>query len=464
MARPFKHLIVLMLENRSFDHMLGFLKSDTYGIEGLTGQETNPSANEADPPVQVSRDAHTVHDLNPDPGHDFTNVNYQIYGNAEGQPVGPTMQGFVQDYALVSNDASHGANIMKCFTDQTLPVLSTLATEYAICDHWFSSVPGPTIPNRLFGHGAHSNGSVVQDAVAAPATLKTIFEVMDDPKNPNDFRIYIDGSSVLLANLYLIHHQSHFHPYSDFRNDCLMGDLPAYTFIEPLYDDDPATGRFGTSQHPDFPVDEGEGLISEVYSALRDSPLWQDCLLLIVYDEHGGIHDHVLPPALQPDPAFPAVPASADPPFAFDRLGVRVPAVFVSPYIKPGTIITQQFDHCSIVATVRKLFCLDKTPFNWREAQAATFDGILNLPDDQVRTDRVVLPDPVVSPPATATAKIPPAIRKPTDLTIAMAQAMEYSMKTLGLQPTMQVSQIYTAQDATKYLSQAAALIKGKAR
>jgi phospholipase C len=465
MSKSFRHLIVLMLENRSFDHMLGFLKSDTYNIEGLTGRETNPAAREADPPVQVSRDAHTVHDLNPDPGHDFINVNVQIYGNREGRPGGPTMQGFVQDYALVSNDAAHGANVMKCFSDLTLPVLSTLAKQYAICDHWFSSVPGPTIPNRLFGHAAHSNGSVVQDIAIAPATLRTIFEVMDDPKNPDTFRIYTDGSSVLLANLYLIHHQSHFHPYSEFKNDCLKGDLPAYTFIEPLYDDDPENGRFATCQHPDFPVDEGEGLISEVYSALRDSPLWQDSLLLIVYDEHGGIHDHVLPPTLKPDSKFPAVPPSTDPPFAFDRLGVRVPAVFVSPYFKPGTIISQPFDHCSIVATVRKLFCLDKNPFNWREAQAATFDQILNLSDGEVRTDRVVLPDPVVSPPSgAATARIPPTVRKPTDLTVAMAQAMEYSMKTLGMKPMMQVSQIYTAQDAMNYLNHAAALIKEKAR
>jgi phospholipase C len=466
MATPFRHLIVLMLENRSFDHMFGFLKSETYDIDGLTGGETNSSAVDGDPPIQVTRDARTVHDLNPDPGHDFINVNMQIYGNSAGQQTGPTMQGFVQDYALVSNQAAHGANIMKCFTAETLPVLSTLAAQYAVCDHWFSSVPGPTIPNRLFGHGAHSAGSLVQDIAVAPSKLKTIFEVMDDPNNPNTFRIYIDGSSVLLANLYLIHNQSGFHSYSEFRSDCLKGDLPAYTFIEPRYDDDPDNGRFSRSQHPDFPVDEGEGLIAEVYTALRDSPLWEDSLLLIVYDEHGGIFDHKLPPRLTPDPQFPPVPASTDPPFAFDRLGVRVPAVFVSPYIKAGTIITQQFDHCSIVATVRKLFCIDKAPFNWREAQAATFDEILNLPTDQVRKDRVVLPNPVVSPPlaGAARAKIPPAIRKPTDLTIAMAKAMEYSMETLGLKPTMRVSQIYTAQDATNYLRQAAALMKEKAR
>ena len=140
-------------------------------------------------------------------------------------------------------------------------------------------------------------------------------------------------------------------------------------------------GILATSQHPDFAVDAGEALIAEVYTAIRESDLWNDTLLLILYDEHGGLFDHVSPPNLVRDPRFPDIPASRDFGFKFDRLGVRVPAVFVSPRIKPGTIIHTQFDHCSIVATVRKLFCRDKTPFTWREAQAATFDDIANLSD-----------------------------------------------------------------------------------
>jgi len=463
MPATFRHLVVLMLENRSFDHMLGFLKSPAYDIEGLSGAESNPGPNPGDPPVTVSRDARTVHDLNPDPGHDFINANIQIFGNASGQQTGPLMQGFVQDYALVSNQAGHGANIMKCFTEATLPVLSTLAKEFAICDHWFSSVPGSTIPNRLFVHGASSVGSLTQDVAIAPARLKTIFEVMDDPANPDTYRIYTDGASVLLANLYLAHHQGGFHPYSDFRSDCANGDLPAYTFIEPSYDDDAANGKYARSQHPDFPVDEGEGLILEVYTAIRNSAMWNDTLLLITYDEHGGLYDHVPPPSLTADPAYPPVPAAKEPAFAFDRLGVRVPAVFVSPHIPRGTIITRRFDHCSIVATVRKMFCTDKAPFNWREAQAATFDDILTL--NQARQDRVTPPNPVASPPpAGAGARVPPAVKKPTDLSLQMARAMQYSMDTMGLHPTMKVSQIYSAQDASNYLRQAADLVKGRHR
>src|SRR5271163_3459414 len=223
MAASFKHLVVLMMENRSFDHILGFLP----GVNGLTGNETNPLTPEG-PLVQVSQDARTVHDLIPDPGHEFINVNMQIFGNQAGTDDGqPKMQGFVRDYALVSNDSAQGANIMKCFTPTTVPVLSALAQAYAVSDSWYSSVPGSTIPNRLFAHGATSNGSLTQDVIEAPATLQTIFEAMDEPGNPYTYRIYTNGSTVLMANLYLMQRQNAFRSYSDFANDCTNGDLPA---------------------------------------------------------------------------------------------------------------------------------------------------------------------------------------------------------------------------------------------
>jgi phospholipase C len=426
----FDHFVVLMLENRSFDHMLGFLQSPTYAIAGI--DPANPPT--CDPvtgttPVPVTPDAQTVNDLDPDPAHDFVNVNVQIFGNAAGLPSGPQMRGFVKDYAAVSKNELKGVNVIKCFTERTLPVLSTLAKQYAVCDQWFSSVPGSTIPNRLFAHAAHSGGSATQDAILAPLKLKTIFQAMDDDASPYSFRIYTAtaGGSILLSNLYLIHHQEGFHPYSEFASDCAKGDLPAY--IEPLYDDDLANWLYANSQHPDFPVDEGERLITDVYSALQKSPDWANTLLLIVYDEHGGIFDHVPPPSLTIEPGYPPVPPSTNPAFGFDRLGVRVPAVFVSPRIKPGGIVPRQFDHCSIVATVRKLFCLDKAPFNWREAQAATFDDIFDivptLPSGQL--NNVTLPPAYVS----GGAPTAPAIRTPSELTIYMAQSMQAAANAL---------------------------------
>jgi phospholipase C len=495
MASPFQHIVVLMMENRSFDHMLGYLKAADYAIDGLDGDETNPSPDEG-PSIRVTPDALSIGDLSPDPQHEFVHVNTQIFGNAAGTDTGQeTMQGFVADYASVSGDVTRGHNIMKCFHRESLPVLSTLAQQFAVCDRWFSSVPGSTIPNRLFAHAATSGGSLTQDAVIAPAMAKTIFQIIDDPNNDATYRIYTNGATVLMANVYLARNQKGFFDYGRFRQDCKDGLLAEYTFIEPSYDDDIANGVLATSQHPDFAVDAGEAFIAEVYSAIRESPRWNDTLLLILYDEHGGLFDHVTPPKLVL-PANPDIPASKDFGFQFDRLGLRVPAVFVSPRIKAGTILHQEFDHCSIVATVRKLFCLDKTPFNWREARAATFDDIANLTDAEIRTDNVVLPGAVASNGANPMARAvvlsdadraasnatmaaqgspaaphaadanfagadappvpPPAVRPPTDLTLLMAQAMQHTLGVMGLKTQIQVGQIATAQDAANYLRQAA--------
>ena len=325
--------------------------------------------------IIVSDDAGDVEDLNPDPNHEFAHVTLQI--SSTGDPVGnPDMKGFVRDYFEDCKDAVHAAGIMKCFTPQTLPILSTLATQYAVCDRWFSSVPGSTIPNRLFVHAASSAGSLTQDVVAAPFAVHTIFESFDDTTS-HDFAIYTNGSSVLFANKYLIQNMDKFHNYANFVVDATSGNLPAYTFIEPAYDDD-GEGTFASSQHPDFPVDRGEALIREIYYALTKSPDWKSTLFLILYDEHGGIFDHVSPPIVTRNPIYNSLPdvehSGLPDVFDFTRLGVRVPAVFVSPCIPPNTVINDQdYDHCSVVSTVRKLFCNPASkPLNWREAQAAT--------------------------------------------------------------------------------------------
>src|ERR1700722_19070392 len=431
MADPFKRLVVLMLENRSFDNRIGYLKAADYPIDGLDGDETNLPQGEG-PSIRVSPAARSISDLDPDPSHEFPDVNLQIFSNSAGEDTGqPKMQGFVQNYAKVSGSASQGARIMKCFHGRSLPVLATLARQFAVCDRWFSSVPGSTIPNRLFACAATSGGSLTQDAVLAPATAKTIFEIIDDPANPATFRIYTNGPSVLMTNLYLARHQNKFFDYSRFRGDCQQNLLPQFTFIEPSYDNDLRNGIFATSQHPDFAVDSGEALISEVYSAIRDSPLWNDTLLLIVYDEHGGLFDHVTPPTLVRDPEFPDIPASQDFGFKFDRLGVRVPAVFVSPWIQAGTILHRQFDHCSIVATVRKLFCLDKAPFNWREGQAATFEDIANLA--AMRPDKPNLPNATASD---GTIPLPRAVM----LSDADRAAANAAMTAAGMPPAPHVA------------------------
>ncbi len=467
MPTPITRLVVLMLENRSFDHMLGFLKKTNPAINGLNGDEWNYPAVEGAANIIVSDDAGDVEDLNPDPNHEFAHVTNQI--SSTGDPVGnPDMKGFVRDYFTDCNDATHAARIMKCFTPQTLPILSTLATQYGVCDRWFSSVPGSTIPNRLFVHGASSAGSLTQDAIAAPFGLHTIFESFDDT-TPHDFAIYTAGSSILFANKYLLQNMGKFRDYASFVFDATKGNLPAYTFIEPAYDDD-GEGTIATSQHPDFPINRGEALIREIYYALTKSPDWKNTLFLILYDEHGGIFDHVPPPVVTRNPIYNNLPdvEHSGPPDVFDftRLGVRVPAVFVSPCIPPNTLINDRdYDHCSVVSTVRKLFCTPASqPFNWREAQAATFENVLTLTGANIRTDVVNLPDPLISAGvninAAAAAPIP---RSQTDLTVLMAGAMHNALQQQGLKPPGDYKTLNNSTQVSAYLKQARQILQNAA-
>ena len=379
------HIVVLMLENRSFDHMLGFLKRDDPRIDGLNGEETIPSApgSPMSHPVRVSDDAASIN-AGPDPGHDIGDVREQLYG-APGADFPPTggNDGFVVNYARRTDDADR---IMQCFTPGQVPVLSTLARQFAVCDGWFSSLPGPTWPNRAFVHAATSAGHV--DNGFRIYHVPTIFERLQQAKR--SWRIYYHDIPQTLVFPYIQRHYlvfSKMRPFDYFVDDVGDDRLADYTFIEPRYFDAPA--RSGdrplpalpaNDEHPDHDVRLGEMLIADVYEALRASRLWPRTLLFIVYDEHGGFYDHVFPgSAVVPDDSPPAGG------FDFTRLGVRVPAIVVSPWIEQGTLDRERDaggqeqpvvrDHTSILATVAKRF--GTMPLTARDGAAADVGSLL---------------------------------------------------------------------------------------
>ena len=389
MPNPIQHLVVLMMENRSFDHALGFLKSSSWKIDGLDGTETNPDTQGV--PVRVSPDARYAGDFWPDPGHDFISVNEQIFSNSQGTPDGPPMQGFVKAYQGKTGNVAKSHNIMKCFGPGRLPALSTLAQEYAVCDRWHASVPGPTLPNRAFAFGATSLGRV--DMNPNYLQLKTVFELLD--RNGVSARLYYTDWSLGLANGYILEHSNKFlYFFDDFLKDAKKNKLPAFSFIEPRFNDFSDRGQFfpAADQHPDHNVFQGEIVMKAVYDAITSNQqTWESTALLITYDEHGGLYDHVNPPkTVNPDGRN-----SVTPPFNFERLGIRVPAVIISPYIPRGTIIHDKvFDHTSIIATARKLFLKnDPTKFlTERDRQANTFEDCLTLAAP--RQDKVKIPQP----------------------------------------------------------------------
>jgi len=380
-----RHLVVLMMENRSFDHMLGSLRAVDPRIDGLTGNESNPDTKGSIIKVQPSADYQGQ--LDPDPDHDFDAVDQQIFDGGTT----PTMQGFIKNYFLQRKDVSHSQKIMYYFPANKVPVLTTLAREFAVFNRWFSSIPGPTLCNRAFAHYGTSFGHVDMSLFYVNAKFKSVYQRLIDASHTSKL-YYFDQVSSSLEVINLLKDQPKlFGTYDQFLEDCRRGTLPEYSFVEPNYSDHdgPDGAVIASDQHPDHHVAEGERFIASIYMAIRENPaLWSSTALLITYDEHGGIYDHVPPPSCMPD-GFVAQPKDTrtGQPFHFDRLGVRVPAILVSPYVAKGTVVNGVFEHASIPATAMKWLLpnFDNTQRSPREAAAPTFLDLLTL--DTMRTD-----------------------------------------------------------------------------
>jgi phospholipase C len=335
----------------------------------------------------VSATAEYQSQLDPDPDHHFPAVDLQIFGGvttAQDANRKAVMQGFVRSYFNQQHNVAHSHAIMNYFTPDKLPVLTTLATQYAVFNRWFSSIPGPTLCNRAFAHYGTSFGQVSMDVFYLNKQYKSIYERIVAAGHSARLYYFDEASSSLEVINLLQNQPALFGTFDDFLDACDRDKLPDYCFIEPNYTDHDAPDGSGeliaSDQHPDHDVRAGEQFIATVYNAIRSNPnLWQSTALLVVYDEHGGIYDHVPPPACTPD-GFVAQPnATGTPdPFHFDRFGVRVPAVLISPWIAPGTVINEVFEHASIPATMTEYFIGQYDQRSPREVVANTFLGYLN--------------------------------------------------------------------------------------
>jgi phospholipase C len=376
------HIVVLMLENRSFDCLLGKLYDKSASFDGLSGGEQNPDANGSPVPVwnKPGTDETTMRIPNPDPGELWTDINTQLLGSPIAPRPGqlPTMDGFVRNYLaqkqLNPTETYDPKSVMHYFTTDQVPVLSALAKQFAVCDRWFASAPCQTWPNRWFVHDATADGHENNNPPHFP-DVPTIFNRLE-LVGIDDWKIYFHDFAQAHTLLQLFLLGGHFHSYRQFQADCQSNTLPIYSFIEPQYFAD--FGHPENDQHPPSVVTLGEQLTADVYNCLRASRAWRKSLLIITYDEHGGCYDHVAPRAAVP----PEQPAPGQT-FGFDRYGVRVPAVVVSPYVEPGRIFGNSsavpFDHTSIIATVRKRFGISQA-LTARDAQAPDLDSVLSLP------------------------------------------------------------------------------------
>ncbi|HEX3844171.1 MAG TPA: alkaline phosphatase family protein [Steroidobacteraceae bacterium] len=383
-----EHIVVLMLENRSFDCLLGRLYTDRPDFNGLTGLESNPQTGGSAEPIRVWNSQSTIPGTmtipSPDPGESFLGITTQLFGfGASASDASPPMSGFVDDYTRQTKEPPYDPKqVMHFFRPEQVPIISALAKSFAVCDQWHACAPNQTWPNRFFAHCATGCGYLNNSPPHFPYMMPSIFERLN--ARDDGWRVYYHDipQSLTLARLW--DHIDRFRHFNEFARDAAAGHLPAYAFLEPRYFPDAALGM-PNDQHPPHDVVFGEQLIATVYNAVRASPLWESTLLIITYDEHGGCFDHAPPPL-----AVAPGDGRTQEGFTFNRYGVRVPAIIVSPYIAPGTILRAAstgvphagppypFDHTSIIATVRKCFGLDGA-LTARDAAAPDLGPVLKL-------------------------------------------------------------------------------------
>ncbi|KAJ3177529.1 hypothetical protein HK101_010215 [Irineochytrium annulatum] len=378
----------LCMENRSFDHFLGYWARTRQGVEAIPNGASN-----------VSPTGETIYSTDKatyistyDPDHAVLGVTEEIYGpnipTINAPSVGPaTMSGFVMANSVAWNttDASKLHEVIDGFNPAMLPITTTLASEYAVFDHWYAGVPGPTFPNRAFIMSATSNGMYFNSAsdILSGFPQKSIFGALDDAKvSWKNYFGQVPTSLVFKDVRNIPDVLTKLHTMNTFYSDVASGNLPAFSMIDPILFSLP--GVPANDNHPPHDIARGELLIKNIYEALRAGPNWHQTLFIITYDEHGGFYDHVSPP----DSGIPSPDAASasSTVFKFDRLGVRVPTIMISPWIKKGTVMSfpsgptanSKFEHSSFSATIKKEFGLDSF-LTQRDAWAGSFESVYNL-------------------------------------------------------------------------------------
>jgi phospholipase C len=368
-----KHIVVLMMENRSFDHMLGYLAlpGGIDGVDGLKGTESNQDADGKTYPVfELPADRTAFHkpgqplEQSLDPCHEPDCVKEQLAGNNGG---------FVKNFVAKKKPptADRGL-VMGYFTKRHLPVYDYLARNYCVCDRWHSSVPGDTWPNRLYSLAGHEADTIGKD-LGIFADLKSsvlpklgdipIYDVQAFTRHLHDaqWRWYSHDPATLRAadghyREFAILDRDNFCYFNkkgislaqtaadfpvvtqdSFLDDAANGQLRQVSWIDPNFINVRIFDSNSNDDHPPADVRAGQSLVLDLYHALVNSPGWQDTLLVITYDEHGGFYDHVAPPPVHDG--------------KYSTYGVRVPALVVGPRVKKG-VSKVLFDHTSLIKTI----------------------------------------------------------------------------------------------------------------
>jgi len=390
-------IVVLMQENRSFDHVLGYLSHPDHGLpalqaasraipDGLTGNETNPPRGSG-VPIRIKAYPNLVSlpgiGLIPatavpfGPHHEHEHVVRQVN---EGR-----MDGFAADLAERFPHVDPQF-FMSFYHGGHLPVFDALAARYGICDRWFCSHPGPTFPNRfctLSGHTPIIENFELDDPAIAYLQMATVFDVLRD--NGVDW-VYYEGDVgfIRMYDRYRLDNERVI-PFDDpvdgFLRRAALGTLPPVTFIDPNFADVPPAST-ANDDHAPADLARGQKLVKVIHDALVASPRWINgdagTLFVVTYDEHGGFYDHVPPPGT-PASTEPA-PVALVHPQGESFYGPRVPTFVMSPFVAPGAVSHTTFDHTSLIATILHRFVGEVSPeLGPRPAVANTLGGMLDL-------------------------------------------------------------------------------------
>jgi len=362
----FDHVIVLMLENRSFDHLFGYLGTG----DGLPARGAVNYLKPGDATSQkfVSGKGGDFTAVGQGPSHSLKQTNMQLFGKTKptaAQQRTPLMNGFVASFETSLKydlkrepTTSELQQVMNVFEPVQLPVLSTLAKSFVLCDRWHSDVPGPTMPNRAFVHAATSQGYTYNANWKPKFTCDTLYDRINGDAEKS-WRVYYHDQNDVVELYPDLKSDTTNHALfeSAFAGDVAGDKLATYSFVTPAFLNAPQ--HPANSMHAPADVRPAEKLVADVYDALCGSPeVFKKTLLIVTFDECGGYYDHVPPPAtVSPD----GIAGRMDEPylveFDFKRLGLRVPTILISPWFQPAVDSTL-YSHASIPGSIIDAFQL----------------------------------------------------------------------------------------------------------
>jgi len=352
-------IVVVIMENRSFDHMLGYLSLPDYGrdeVEGLKTDGTHLPLTWQPPyilpgpytPFRMPSPRRPLPNKM-DPPHERPNIATQLGPQANG--IYP-MKGFIQSYGDKIN--VNGVNqpvVMGYFTGEDLPTTHFFAENFLICDHWFSALPAGTQPNRLMAMSGTSRIDLNRKGLIPEQQL--VFKWLND--RGIRWRVYNEGIpffSLMKSQWPAIFELKFYRPFTSLAHDIKNeagSTFPQVIFVEPRYTNAPHVDA-PHDDHAPSAVDGGQRFLMEVYAAITANPArWKKSVLIVTYDEHGGFFDHVSPPRIPT-----TAPAGAYP--AFESLGVRVPAFVISPFVEPRSVFHHPMDHTAILQFLGERF------------------------------------------------------------------------------------------------------------